>query len=157
MRQLNLKLNPKNYVFRGSSGKLLGYIESRRGINIDHKKVKDIMDMPPLRNIRQIRILQGKLQVVKRFMDQLVGKIDPFSYFLKKGNQFIWIKECQKAFEDIKSYLLNNTILYQIDHNKHICLYISAIAYGIRIVLMQLDSENRERVVYYLSKTLHNA
>jgi len=32
--------------------KFLGYIVSRRGIEIDPMKVKAIMDMPPPRNIR---------------------------------------------------------------------------------------------------------
>jgi len=52
MRQFNLKLNPKKYIFWVYSVKFLSYIVSRRGIKIDPKKVKSIMDMTPTRNIR---------------------------------------------------------------------------------------------------------
>jgi len=40
MRQFNLKLNPKECIFEVSSGKLLGYIISRIGIEIDPKRSK---------------------------------------------------------------------------------------------------------------------
>lgn len=69
MRQLNLKLNPKKCFFGVSSGKLLGYIISIREIEIDPKKGKAIMDMPPPRNINQLRSSKGRLQLVERFIE----------------------------------------------------------------------------------------
>ena len=41
----NLKMNPKKYVFGVSSGKLLGFIVSKRGIEIDLNKAKAITKM----------------------------------------------------------------------------------------------------------------
>ena len=38
----NLKLNPAKRVFREPSGKLLGFIVSRRGIEFDPSKIKAI-------------------------------------------------------------------------------------------------------------------
>ena len=47
LAKYHLMLNPKKCVFGVTSGKLLGFIVSRRGIEIDPKKVKAILDMPP--------------------------------------------------------------------------------------------------------------
>lgn len=47
LAKYNLMLNPKKCVFGVTSGKLLGFIVSKRGIEIDPKKVKAILDMPP--------------------------------------------------------------------------------------------------------------
>jgi len=80
---------------------------SRKGIEIDPKKVKVIMDMPPPKNIKQIKSLQGNIQAIKRFIAQLTNKIALFSYLLKKGNKYVKTEECQKAFDDIKRYLLH--------------------------------------------------
>jgi len=59
-----LMLNPKKCVFGVTSGKLLGFIVLRHGIEIDPKKVKAIMDMAPPRTLKHLHSLQGKLQSV---------------------------------------------------------------------------------------------
>ena len=51
--------------------KLLGLMFSNRGIEVDPKKVKAIINMPPSRNLKQLRSLQGKINLVKRFISQL--------------------------------------------------------------------------------------
>ena len=47
-----------------TSGKLLGYIVSIKGIEVDLEKVKAIMEMPPPKNLSQLRSLQGWLQSI---------------------------------------------------------------------------------------------
>ena len=47
MRKYKLRLNPSKCVFGVSSGKLLGYIVSQRGIKVDLSKAKAIVEMPP--------------------------------------------------------------------------------------------------------------
>ena len=59
MEKYNVQLNPKKCTFGVTSGKLLGYIVSAKGIEVDLKKVKAIMEIPPPKNICQIRSLQG--------------------------------------------------------------------------------------------------
>ena len=70
-------LNPKKCVFGVKSGELLGYIVSRRGIEVDPTKVKDIMDMPPPTTLKQLCSFQGKLQFIRRFVSQLADKVHP--------------------------------------------------------------------------------
>ena len=80
-----MHLNPKKCVFGVKSGKLLGYIVSRRGIEVDPAKVKAIMDMPPPTTLKQLCNFQGKLQSIRRFVSQLVEKVYPLQHFLCKG------------------------------------------------------------------------
>lgn len=68
METYKRRLNPKKCVFGVTAGKLLGYIVSHRGIEVDPAKVKAIMDMPPPSNLWQLRSLQGKLQSIHRFI-----------------------------------------------------------------------------------------
>jgi len=49
-------------------GKLLGHIISRRGVEVDPKNIKAITKMTPPTNLKQLRSIQGKIQVVKRFI-----------------------------------------------------------------------------------------
>ena len=46
LRKYQLKLNPAKCTFGVSSGKLLGFIVSCRGIEIDPAKIKTITNMP---------------------------------------------------------------------------------------------------------------
>ena len=54
----SLRLNPNKCVFRASSGKLLGFIVSQKGIEVDPTKVQAIRDMPTVGNMH---ICSGKL------------------------------------------------------------------------------------------------
>ena len=47
LEKYNVCLNPKKCVFGVKSEKLLGYIVSRVGIEVDPTKLKAIMDIPP--------------------------------------------------------------------------------------------------------------
>ena len=61
MEQFQLRPNPKKCVFGVTSGKLLGYIISVKGIEVDPEQVQEIMEIPHPRNISQLRSLQGCL------------------------------------------------------------------------------------------------
>lgn len=51
MEKYQIRLNPKKCAFRVTSGKLLGYIISAKGIEVDLEKVKEIMEMASPTNI----------------------------------------------------------------------------------------------------------
>ena len=53
MEKFQLRLNPKKCAFGVTSGKLLGYIISKKGIEVDLEKFQAIMEMPPPHNIKQ--------------------------------------------------------------------------------------------------------
>jgi Reverse transcriptase (RNA-dependent DNA polymerase) len=69
------KLNPLKCAFMVSSGKFLGFIVRHRGIEIDPGKIKAIMELPPPKNLKQLRSLQGQLAYIRRFIANLSGKI----------------------------------------------------------------------------------
>ena len=49
-----LRLNPKKCTFGMTSGKLLGFMVSLRGIEVDPNKVKAIVEMKPSRIEKEI-------------------------------------------------------------------------------------------------------
>ena len=110
MEQFQLRLNPKKCAFGVTSRKLLVFIISTKGIEVDPKKVQAIMDMPPPKNISQMRSLQGHLQSIRRFISQLVDIAQPFNKNLHKGVKCIWNDKCQRSMDQIKKYLANSPI-----------------------------------------------
>ena len=54
LRKYQLRLNPAKCTFVVKSGKLLGFIVSQKGIEVDPEKVKAILEMPEPRTKRQV-------------------------------------------------------------------------------------------------------
>ena len=52
LRANHIKLNPEKCVFRVPTGKLLGFIVSKRGIRVNPEKISAIMDMEATKNLK---------------------------------------------------------------------------------------------------------
>ncbi|KAE8657736.1 PCF11P-similar protein 4 [Hibiscus syriacus] len=75
--------------------------------------------------------------------------IDEFWEALSKE----WSEDCQEAFEAVKRYLSNTSILAPPIPGKPLILYLSVYENSMGCVLGQYDqTEKRERAIYYLSK-----
>ena len=64
-------MNPNKCTFGVSSGKLLGFIVSNRGIEVDPTKVKAIREMPPPRTEKEVRGFLGRMNYIDRFISYL--------------------------------------------------------------------------------------
>ena len=97
-----LRLNHNKCFFGASSGKLLGFIVSQRGIEVDPAKVQAIQDMPTSQTEKQIHNFLGKVNYIACFIVQLTTICDPLFKLLKKDTKIEWTDECQAAFDKIK-------------------------------------------------------
>ena len=135
MRQYKLRVKPQKCVFNVSSGKLLGHIVSRRGVEVDPKKIKAITKMAPPTNLKQLRSLQRKIQAIRRFICQLTDKIAPMSHLLKKDVEFKWDAKCQEAFDKINKYLPHPLVLASYRHEEPLWLYVSTTKHAFEVML----------------------
>ncbi|XP_039172601.1 uncharacterized protein LOC120295480 [Eucalyptus grandis] len=91
LRKFKLRLNPKKCVFGTRSGKLLGFMVSNKGIEIDPSKVKAICDLRAPTTTKEVCSLMGQLNYVARLRQYtlhhrilLVTENDPIRYLLEK-------------------------------------------------------------------------
>ena len=54
-----MRLNPSKCVFGVVSGKFLGFMVSQRGIEVNPKKVRAIIDMTSPRTVKEVQKLEG--------------------------------------------------------------------------------------------------
>lgn len=64
LQQYGLKMNPLKCTFGVSSGKFMGFIVKHRGIEIDPKKITAIKYMFILKDISELKCLQGCLAYI---------------------------------------------------------------------------------------------
>ncbi|RVW96759.1 hypothetical protein CK203_026179 [Vitis vinifera] len=81
IRQFRLRLNPKKCTFGVTSGKLLGYMVSERGIEVDPDKIRAILTCCCTEDRE------------------------------RKSQPTVWDDQCQRAFERIREYLLSPPVL----------------------------------------------
>uniref|UniRef100_A0A2N9HKR9 Uncharacterized protein n=1 Tax=Fagus sylvatica TaxID=28930 RepID=A0A2N9HKR9_FAGSY len=155
IRHYKLRLNPKKCMFGVTSGKLLGFIVSQRGIEVDPDKIKAILEMKEPRTEKEIRGFLGRIQYISRFIAQLTTICEPMFKLLKKDVPVKWNNQCQVAFDRIKNYLLNPPILMPPLQDKPLLLYLSTTDTAMGALLAQYIEESRkENAIYYLSKKM---
>jgi hypothetical protein len=157
LRQHKLKMNPMKCAFGVASGKFLGFIVIKRGIEIDPTKIKAIINMPQPRNLHELKNLQGHLAYIRRFISNLSERCKPFSCLMTKGFTFQWDQACQSAFEDIKQYLTNPPLLCTPIKGQPLILYTMAMPTSLGALLAQNNDIRKEVSLYYLSRTLLGA
>ena len=148
IKKYRLRLNPQKCTFRVITGKLLGFLVSNRGIEVDPSKIKAILEMLPPRSEKEIKGFLGRLQYISRFVTKNTSTCEPIFKILKKNEPHTWNDEHQRAFELIKEYLLHPPILVLPQHGKLVLLYLSIIRDKVRSILAQEDDDKNERATY---------
>ena len=154
LRQYNMKLNPSKCAFRVSSGKFLGFMVSHRGIEANPNKIQAILDMKPPQNIKEVQSLTGRVAAFNRFVSKAIDKCLPFFKVLKKA--FEWMDECQKAFQDLKTYLTTTPLLSPSVPGEELYLYLAASPHVVSSALIR-EEGRVQKSVYYTSQALRGA
>ena len=154
LRQYNMRLNPSKCAFRVSSRKFLGFMVSHRGIKANLDKIQAILNMEPLRNIKEVQSLTERVTALNRFVSKATDKCLPFFKVLKKA--FEWTDECQKAFQDLKTYLTTASLLSPSVLGKELYLYLVVSPHAVSSALVREEGKIQKHV-YYTSKALRGA
>ena len=153
LRKYKLRLNPNKCTFGVRSGKLLGFIVSQRGIEVDPDKVRAIREMPAPQTEKQVRGFLGRLNYISRFISHMTTTCGPIFKLLRKNQPVVWNDECQEAFDSIKEYLLEPPILVPPVEGRPLIMYLSVLDDSVGCVLGQQDETGKkEHAIYYLSK-----
>src|ERR1044072_1105011 len=159
MRKHCLKMNHLKCAFGVVAGDFLGFVVHKKGIEINQNKTTTIFNTSPPSNKKQLQSLLGKINFLRRFISNLSCRTTVSSPLvkLKKEEKFKWEEEHQKAFEEIKNYLINPPVLLPPTRSRPMKLYIAASDLTIGSMLAQEDDDGFERAIYYLSRVLNDA
>ena len=136
-RSYNIKLNPNKCVFGVTAGKFLGFMVSQRGIRVNPEKIRAIMELEPLKTIKEVQSLNGKIAALNRFVLKAMDKCLPFFRTLRKS--FEWTDECQKAFKDLKKYLSSPPLLSPSKLGEKLYLYIAVSQAAVSAALVRKE------------------
>lgn len=154
-----MKLNPTKCVFGVPAGKLLGFIVSQRGIEVNPEKIEAIINMKKPECLRDVQRLTGCVAAVSRFVSRLGEKALPLYKLLKKTDNFVWNEAADEAFETLKKMLSTTHILAAPLPRESMLLYIAATNRVVSVVMVVERTEDGkpqkvQRPVYYISEVL---
>jgi hypothetical protein len=126
LRKSKMMLNPKKCIFGMSSGKLLGYMVSSRGIDVNPKKVEAILNLQPPQTRKEIQKLVGMMTALSRFIFKLEERGMPFYRLLHKVDGFQWDDQAAIVFVELNIYLKSLPTLVQTKPDDVLLLYVVA-------------------------------
>ena len=148
-RIYNMKLNLSKCAFGVTAGKLLGFMVSQRGIEINLEKVQAIMELAPPKTVKEVQSLNGEIATLNRFVSRATDKYLPFFRILKKS--FEWLDECQQAFENLKLYLSSLPLLSPSRPGEELYLYLAVSQAAVSAALVR-EENGSQRPVYFTSR-----
>jgi hypothetical protein len=149
-RQAGLKLNPEKCVFGVKKGKFLGCLVSTNGIKANPNKIEAILRMEPPNTKKGAQRLAGRLASLNRFISGSVERNMPFFEILKSAKVFKWGPAQQKAFKELKQYLIDLTTLTPPSPGAPLLLYVAASHSAVSAALVQekQDGQIKSRPQY---------
>src|SRR6266699_1432574 len=144
LRRYKMMLNPLKCVFGVPAGKLLGFIVSHRGIEVNPEKIKAILNIQRPNCLKDVQRLAGCVVAISRFISRLGEKALPLYKLLKKSDEFIWSDAADSALKELKKILSSPPILAALIESEPMFLYISVSNRVISAVIV-VDREEEGR------------
>ena len=134
-----MKLNPSKYAFEVASRKFLRFMVSYRGIEANPEKIKAMLDIKPPQSIKKVQSLPGRVAALNRFVSKATDKCLPFFKVLKKT--FEWTNECQRAFQDLKTYLVMASLMNPFVMGEELFLYLAVTPHAVNSALIREEGK----------------
>ncbi|KAL6133293.1 hypothetical protein ACLB2K_065530 [Fragaria x ananassa] len=151
-------MNPAKCVFGVQVRDFLGFVVHQRGIEVLGDKAKAIINAPAPKTKKELQQLLGKINFLRRFISNSIGKVKPFSSLLKLqgAKEFVWESCHQEAFDRIKEYLANPPVLVPPKPGIPLKPYISASKSSIAGFLAQDDINQEGRTIKFATVSLEH-
>ncbi|XP_045778737.1 uncharacterized protein K02A2.6-like isoform X1 [Maniola jurtina] len=158
LHRYGLKLKSNKCVFLVDEIKYLGYVLNKEGIKTDPDKIEAITKIPRPSNVTELRSFLGLVNFYAKFVRNMSARLVPLYELLKRDTKWVWSKECERAFKEVKTLLTSAEVLSHYDPARPLIVTCDASAKGIGAVLSQPSRNGDcERPVAYASRTLNDA
>ena len=132
----------------------LGYLITPNSLQPIMKHVQAVKEFPVPRNVKEVRRFVGLASYYRRFVRGFSKIAEPMYALTKKEAVFQWSADCQSAFKELKTRLVEAPVLSFPDFAKFFILETDASIKGLGDVLSQLQDDGLAHPVAYASRSL---
>eukprot|EP00253_Pinus_taeda_P011475 PITA_11475 len=113
--------------------------------------------MPHPRNIKELQAFLGKINFLRRFIQNLAELSRLLNNMLKKDSKVKWTVQANQAFEGIKFSLTQTPVLTNPQFDREFIIFSFASQHTVAAVLLQKDDQGNEKPIAFFSKALRDA
>ncbi len=156
IQEAGLSINSSKCAIAKKETEYLGYVVGNGVIRPQIQKIEAIQNCPLPHTKTQIRSFLGMAGWYRRFVPNFSARVASLTDLIRKScpNQVCWTNEAKDAFQDIKTALCKDPVLYCPNFEEPFVLQTDASDSGIGAVLLQGESDSRHPVAY-ISRKLH--
>ena len=133
--------------------KILGHIIDDTGIKMDPEKISIIKDIKAPQTVKQLQTFLGLSNYYRKLIENYAKITSPLDSLISPKNKWDWSFKCQNAFESLRK-LIKYPILRKVDFNNKFILYTDASTIALGAFLTQINNNENEYVVCYVSRLL---
>ena len=153
--QHKLCLNAEKCAFLVEASKFLGYLITCRGIEVNPDQIEVVKRLKLPSSPKEVQVLIGMLVALNHFISKFADHCRQFYQLLRKWREFEWDEECEKAFQDLKEYLMQGPMLIAPEPEEDLFMYLLVSNHTVSAML--LTNRGVQQPIYYISKTLVDA
>ncbi|XP_038106212.1 uncharacterized protein K02A2.6-like [Culex quinquefasciatus] len=131
IQDFGFRLKIEKCKFYMTEVKYLGHIINQNGIRTDPGKVSAISQMPPPKNLTELRSFLGAVNYYAKFIKEMHQLRRPLDLLLKKDAKWAWSDDCQRSFERFKELLKSDLMLTHYNPTLDIIVAADASQTGI--------------------------
>jgi hypothetical protein len=152
-QEMNLYLSHEKCKMLLIEGVVLGNHVSSKGIKVDPAKIEVIVIIPPPKTQKEVRSVLRHARYYRQFIENFTKIVSPMFGLLIKDVDFVWIEQCQTAFETMKDKFCMAPVLRGTNWTLPFHISINASNTAIGGVLGQKEDQ-QSYVIYFVSKNL---
>lgn len=155
LRKTNLKLNPEKCQFLKKEILYLGHVVSANGVAPDPTKISTLQNYPVPTTAEEVKRFVAFCNYYRKFVPSFADITSPLNKLCRKNEQFIWTKDCDDAFQNLKILLTTPPVLQFPDFSENNEFVIQTDASGTAIGAVLCNKDLRP--IAYASRPLNKA
>ena len=156
LEKANMTLKASKCQFAMPRVKYLDHYISEHGVEPDPAKTDLITHYKVPTNQKQVRQFLGLTQYYRQFQKNYSQTAYPLQQLTRKDVPFKWTDDCQKAFDTLRTNLVNPPILAYPNMSHSFIVTTDASNTGLGYILSQ-EINGEERVIQYSGRALRPA
>ncbi|KAK3505817.1 hypothetical protein QTP70_003921, partial [Hemibagrus guttatus] len=142
LQQHHLYVKLEKCEFHRSTVTFLGYVVSRRGVEMDEVKVRAVTDWSAPTTVRELQRFLGFANFYRRFIRNYSSVAGPLTSLLRgKPKRLTWTDQARAAFQQLKDCFTSAPILRHPDPDLPFVVEVDASSSGLGAVLSQRHGE----------------
>ncbi|XP_026574490.1 uncharacterized protein K02A2.6-like, partial [Pseudonaja textilis] len=132
----------------------LGYLLDKQGIHPTEKKLAAIKNAPRPKNKTDLQAFLGLINFYNIFLPQKATVAEPLHRLLDKRASWIWGRQEEHAFQQVKDLLTSKAVLIQYNETLPLTVTCDASPFGVGATLSHVLPNGSEAPIAFFSRTL---